>query len=81
MGRYGADLTLLTAGFHLQGKSTYTEKLEVGYRYYDAHGITPKYAFGHGTSSLGNIFFILATLSWMCVGVHNRRTLPSPLCA
>ena len=31
-------------------QSTYTEKLEVGYRWYDAHGVTPKFAFGHGLS-------------------------------
>ena len=27
-------------------QSTYTEKLEVGYRYYDSHSITPKFPFG-----------------------------------
>jgi len=31
-------------------ESTYSEKLEVGYRYYDAHKIEPKFAFGHGLS-------------------------------
>jgi beta-glucosidase len=31
-------------------ESTYTEKLEVGYRWYDAHKVTPKFAFGHGLS-------------------------------
>ena len=34
-----------------------------------------------GTSSFGMIFFILATLSWMCVGIHRRKALPSPVCA
>ena len=28
----------------------YTEKLEVGYRWYHAHNVTPKFAFGHGLS-------------------------------
>jgi beta-glucosidase len=28
----------------------YTEKLEVGYRWYDANGVSPKFAFGHGLS-------------------------------
>eukprot|EP00756_Hemistasia_phaeocysticola_P003291 Hpha_TRINITY_DN12167_c0_g2::TRINITY_DN12167_c0_g2_i1::g.82093::m.82093/K05349/bglX; beta-glucosidase len=28
----------------------YSERLEVGYRYYSAHNITPAYAFGHGLS-------------------------------
>lgn len=30
--------------------STYSEKLEVGYRWYDAHQVIPKFAFGHGLS-------------------------------
>ena len=28
----------------------YTERLEVGYRWYSAHNVTPKFAFGHGLS-------------------------------
>lgn len=35
----------------------------------------------YGTSSFGQKFFILATLSWMCVGICRRRVLPSPVCA
>ena len=31
-------------------ESNYTEKLEIGYRWYDAHNVTPKYPFGHGLS-------------------------------
>ena len=30
--------------------STYSEGLEIGYRWYDAHGVAPAYAFGHGLS-------------------------------
>jgi len=30
--------------------STYTEKLEIGYRWYDAHDVEPLYPFGHGLS-------------------------------
>ena len=30
--------------------STYSERLEVGYRYYDAHNVTPAFPFGHGLS-------------------------------
>ena len=30
------------------GKVSYDEKLEVGYRWYDAHGVAPAFAFGHG---------------------------------
>merc|ERR1711957_439657 len=36
------------AGFGLT--ATYSEKLEVGYRWYHAHGVTPAYPFGHGLS-------------------------------
>lgn len=31
-------------------QSTYTEKLEVGYRWYDTHAVKPKYPFGHVSS-------------------------------
>jgi beta-glucosidase len=30
--------------------STYTEKLEMGYRWYDAHDVEPLFPFGHGLS-------------------------------
>ena len=30
------------------GKVAYSEKLQVGYRWYDAHGVEPAFAFGHG---------------------------------
>ena len=30
--------------------ANYTEGLEVGYRWYDAHGVAPAFAFGHGLS-------------------------------
>jgi beta-glucosidase len=32
------------------GKAMYGEELFVGYRYYDAHAIEPRYPFGHGLS-------------------------------
>jgi len=32
------------------GISVYSEKLEVGYRWYDVHGVAPAYPFGHGLS-------------------------------
>jgi hypothetical protein len=31
-------------------ESTYTEKLNIGYRWYDTHKVAPKFAFGHGLS-------------------------------
>jgi len=33
-----------------QYTATYSEKLEVGYRWYHAHDVTPAFAFGHGLS-------------------------------
>merc|ERR1712113_331589 len=32
------------------GISVYSEKLQVGYRWYDVHNVTPAYPFGHGLS-------------------------------
>ncbi len=34
----------------VDGKSTYSEKLDVGYRWYDAHHIQPLFPFGYGLS-------------------------------
>ncbi len=34
----------------VNGKSTYSEKLEVGYRWYDAHHVQPLFPFGYGLS-------------------------------
>ena len=31
-------------------RAYYSEKLEVGYRWYDAHKVVPAFAFGHGLS-------------------------------
>ena len=43
-------------------ESTYTEKLNIGYRWYDTHKVAPKFAFGHGLSckfpSTANRFFV-----------------------
>lgn len=34
----------------VNGTSNYTEGLLIGYRWYDAHSVTPKFCFGHGLS-------------------------------
>jgi beta-glucosidase len=34
----------------VNGEVTYSEQLEVGYRWFDAHNVTPRFAFGHGLS-------------------------------
>jgi beta-glucosidase len=34
----------------VNGDATYTERMEIGYRWYDAHDVTPKLCFGHGLS-------------------------------
>merc|ERR1712072_1120229 len=36
--------------FGLGKTATYSEKLEVGYRWYSAHSVTPAFPFGHGLS-------------------------------
>lgn len=37
-----------TLGFDRCWNANYTERLEVGYRWYNARGVTPKFPFGHG---------------------------------
>ena len=34
-----------------------------------------------GTTLSGSISTVLTVLSWICVGIHSRRALPSPVCA
>ena len=36
---------------------------------------------GTRTALSGSISTVLTGLSWICVGVHSRRALPSPVCA
>ena len=36
-------------------------------------------ADGNGTSISGQIATSLTTFGWMCVGIHRRRVLPSPM--
>ena len=38
-------------------------------------------ASGHRTALSGSISTVLTGLSWICVGIHSRRALPSPVCA
>ena len=47
-----ADTPLRTPSQYpgVNGTVTYTEGLEIGYRYFDRAGITPRFAFGHGLS-------------------------------
>ena len=35
----------------------------------------------HGTALSGSISTVLTGLSWICVGIHSRRALTSPVCA
>lgn len=47
-----ADTPLQTAEQYpgVNGTQNYTERLEVGYRWFDAAGVAPLFAFGHGLS-------------------------------
>ena len=56
----------------VDGVATYAEELLVGYRWYDARGVEPAYAFGHG---LG---YTTLTLDEMVVVGGRRRLSRSP---
>jgi hypothetical protein len=45
--------------------ANYSEKLEIGYRYYQSHNIQPKFAFGHGLS--------YTTFSYSNIAVSGRN--------
>jgi beta-glucosidase len=71
--RSAADLPLLShpsqypgvtvAGDTIGPHSHYTEGLDVGYRWYDDHGISPLFPFGHGLSYTSFIYSNLQVVS------------------
>jgi hypothetical protein len=46
----GGRRVLVGAGDGQLTEANYTERLNIGYRWYDRHAVTPNYAFGHGLS-------------------------------
>ena len=62
----------------VNGVATYSEKLEVGYRWYDAENQTPLYPFGYGLSYTNFAFSHLkvsrASHGHVTVGVDVRNT-------
>ena len=40
-----------------------------------------QWVYKDGTALSGSISTLLTGLSWICVGTHSRRALPSPVCA
>lgn len=46
----------------VNNESTYSEKLEVGYRWYQSHNVLPAYPFGHGISLAGENAFVYSNL-------------------
>ena len=49
--------------------------------YEEFDGLTFLTVKGAGKSLSGSISTVLTSLSWICVGIHSRRALPSPVCA
>ncbi|MFL5911671.1 MAG: glycoside hydrolase family 3 C-terminal domain-containing protein [Gaiellaceae bacterium] len=62
----------------VNGVATYSEKLEVGYRWYDAQNQTPLYPFGYGLSyttfAFGHLKVSPGPGGHVCVGVDVRNT-------
>ena len=56
------------------GSSTYTEKLLIGHRYYDAHGLVPAFCFGHGLSLSSFEYSKLTASKATGVGFTLRNT-------
>jgi beta-glucosidase len=56
----------------------YTEGINLGYRWYDAQGITPEYAFGHGLSYT-TFAYGTPTLSAATMGPDDSITLSVPV--
>eukprot|EP00413_Alexandrium_margalefii_P039480 CAMPEP_0204586102 /NCGR_PEP_ID=MMETSP0661-20131031/47296_1 /ASSEMBLY_ACC=CAM_ASM_000606 /TAXON_ID=109239 /ORGANISM="Alexandrium margalefi, Strain AMGDE01CS-322" /LENGTH=628 /DNA_ID=CAMNT_0051595715 /DNA_START=27 /DNA_END=1913 /DNA_ORIENTATION=- len=55
----------------------YTERLLVGYRFYDAHGLQPRFAFGHGLSYTSFAYSGLkVSTSTVSFTVKNVGTVP-----
>jgi beta-glucosidase len=58
------------------GQANYSHQLLIGYRYYDAKGIVPKYAFGHGLSfTRFNYSFLTASKSHVSFTLTNTGSL------
>ncbi|KAE8148639.1 glycosyl hydrolase family 3 N terminal domain-containing protein [Aspergillus avenaceus] len=72
---YNAPLTtdVLTNGTY-DWQSWFDEKLEVGYRYFDAHNLPVRYEFGFG---LSYTTFDLASLTGKAVATANLSALPA----
>jgi beta-glucosidase len=57
--------------------SVYSEKLEVGYRWYDAHHVRPAFPFGHGLSYTSFTYSNLkASATSISVSVTNSGDVP-----
>ena len=58
--------------------SYYSEKLLVGYRWYTAHNVTPKFAFGHGKCAGQCILFCVCTEApqWTHEHMNTMRAHP-----
>lgn len=57
------------------GNSTYSEKLDVGYRWYDAHHVQPLYPFGYGLSYTTFRLSELRVIPEMIHGKMSKRSV------
>jgi beta-glucosidase len=59
----------------VNGSSTYSEKLDVGYRWYDAHQVQPLFPFGYGLSYTTFKVSDLRVTSAKLVGVDSKMNV------
>lgn len=59
-----------------QRAASYNERLQVGYRWYDTHGVTPAFPFGHGLSfTTFELSGLLASAASVSAVLRNTGTV------
>lgn len=62
----------------VDGIAQYTERMLIGYRWYNAHGKDPHYPFGHGLSYSGEFEYLNFTCTTLATGVACSCTVTNP---